>query len=188
MATVGMLLLAACAAPVTEDAGTLEPLHGQITPEMLVAPAARSNLDEIAALEATQGIWRSEGVIDGQTLVLVSEGDSVRIRLAGVAVPVGDECRADLARDSLRFIVGGQKPLSLDADLVDRTADVRPGYVETIDGEDISAAMLRLGLAEIDEATLDPDRADQYRAELESAQAEPAGIWAPDSCEPVAEG
>ena len=177
-------LLAACVpAPTEPDDGLLEPLHGTITPDMLVAPAAQNNAAEIAALEATQGVWRSEGIIDGQTLVLVSEGDSVRIRLAGITVPTGDECLASLAVDSLRFIVGGSRPLSLDANLGDATSDVRPGYVETIDGDDLGAVMLRLGLAEIDEAALDPERVDQYRAELEAAQSEPAGIWVDGTCD-----
>ena len=175
--------LAACESPATEDGGTLKPLHGQITPDMLVAPAAQNNASEIAALEATEGVWQSEGVIDTQTLVLVSDDMSVRIRLAGITTPTGDECLAGLALDTLRFIVGGRRPLALDANLEGRTSDVRPGYVETIDGDDLGAVMIRLGLAEIDTATIDDDHRAGYDAELEAAQDEQVGVWAEGACD-----
>lgn len=181
-ASVALPLLASCVAPATEDTSVLEPLHGAITTDMLVAPEAQSSGDAIAALEGLEGVWTSQGIIDGQTLVLVSVGDSVRVRLAGIATPTGDECLAGLAVDSLRFIVGGSRQLGLDADLDGSSSEVRPGYVTTIDGDDLGAVMLRLGLAELDQVTLDEDHRAGYEAELATAQDDGAGIWNDDAC------
>lgn len=181
-ASLALPLLAACVAPGTEDTSVLEPLHGPITPDMLVAPESQSNRDAIAALEDLEGVWTSQGVIDGQTLVLVSDGDSVRVRLAGITTPTGEDCLAGLAVDSLRFIVGGSRQLALDADLDGSSSEVRPGYVTTIDGDDLGGVLLRLGLAELDASTLDEAHRAGYEAELETAQNEGAGIWDPDAC------
>lgn len=181
-ASLALALLAACVAPATEDTSALEPLHGPITSDMLVAPEVQSNSDAIAALEALEGVWTSQGIIDGQTLVLVSDGESVRVRLAGITTPTGEECLAGLAVDSLRFIVGGSRQLSLDADLDGSSSEVRPGYVTTIDGDDLGEVMLRLGLAELDESTLDEAHRELYEAELQTAQNDGAGIWDDNAC------
>ncbi len=175
-------LLDSCAAAVPEDTSVLEPLHGEITPDMLVAPEMQSNRDAITELEALAGVWTSQGIIDGQTLVLVSEGDSVRIRLAGITAPTGEECLAGLALDSLRFIVGGSRQLSLDADLGGSSNEVRPGYVTTIDGDDLGGVLLRLGLADLDATTLDEAHRDVYEAEIQTAQDDDAGIWDDNAC------
>lgn len=179
---IALPLLGSCAAAVAEDTSELEPLHGTITPDMLVAPATQGNGDALAELEALAGVWTSQGIIDGQTLVLVSEGDSVRVRLAGVTAPTGDDCLAGLALDSLRFIVGGSRQLSLDADLEGSSNEVRPGYITTIDGDDLGGVMLRLGLAELDESTLDEAHRSVYEGELQIAQDDGAGIWNDAAC------
>ncbi|MEO6653308.1 MAG: hypothetical protein ABIP17_11695 [Ilumatobacteraceae bacterium] len=181
-ASVALALLASCAAPASEDTSLLEPLHGPISSDMLVAPEAQSNRDDIAALEALEGVWTSQGIIDGQTLVLVSVGASVRVRLAGITTPTGDECLAPLAVDSLRFIVGGSRQLGLDADLEGPSSEVRPGYVTTIDGDDLGEVMLRLGLATLDQSTLDETHRAGYEAEMTAAQNDGVGIWDDTAC------
>lgn len=181
-ALAAYVVLTACAAAVTEDTSELEPLHGPITPGMLIAPDEQGNGDAMADIEALEGVWTYSGIVDGQTMVLVSDGDSVRVRLAGIATPTGEACLAGLALDSLRFIVGGSRQLSLDADLTRSSNEIQPGYVTTIDGDDLGAVMLRLGLAELEPVTLDDAHRTGYEAELQTAKDAGAGLWAPGAC------
>lgn len=116
-------------------------------------------------------------MLDGRTLELFRGLERVTATLAGISVPVGDECRAQLATDSLAFITGGNRPVDVSppSPVGDRIDDA---VVRNAEGDDVALVMISLGLARV-ALTGVPDPA-AYEAAEAAAQAERLNIWSDD--------
>lgn len=180
-------LLAACGPSAPSERATLEPLHGTIDPAVLEAPppTAPAGVDRPGGTDGGTDVeWRADGVIDGQTLRISSTDGDATVRLAGIEVPTGDDCLSELATDSLRFVVGGGRPLVVQAEIdTGSNPTTRPGHVETLEGDDLGIVMLTLGLARLDPTTIDDDRRAAYTEAQAAARSGEVGIWDPDACE-----
>jgi endonuclease YncB( thermonuclease family) len=92
---------------------------------------------------------------------------------------------SDQATNALRFMAGG-KELKLVPDVSDADAEGQKlRYVEQLDGVDLGATMLDLGLAVAEPDEPDIARGGQYAQRMVDAQAAAAGMWAPDACPPA---
>jgi endonuclease YncB( thermonuclease family) len=171
---VSVCLAAACG--VTDDdpeLTRLESLHGTIDPEVLAAPVAIP----VAPSESfiAVGQWRVAEVVDGRTLVVYRGLERATAEIGGILVPVDDACMADQATDSLTFITGGGRavtvrPPSPRSDRIDNAT------ILTADGDDVAESLLSLGLARIDDDSPPPAHAD---AEA-TARQEGVGLWSDD--------
>jgi len=135
-------------------------------------------------LVATAG-WTLVDVIDGDTLDVTSavEGQR-RIDMIGINAPEPGECLADEATNALRFLAA-DKELKLVPDQTEANAEgnnVR--FVEQLDGVDLGAKMIELGLAIAQPVEPDISRGGAYAQAMVDAQAAAVGMWAPDACPP----
>lgn len=171
------MTLAGCALPESAAGNddVLEPLHGAIDPDVLtrrVEPAA-------AALPVASGEgarWRVANAIDGRTLELYQGLDRATATLAGIDVPVDDECLAQRSTDSLAFITGGGRSFEVTPPTA-RNGRIDDATILGDDGEDLAAVMLSLGLARAAGGGPDPSA----YAEVEADARESAlGIWSND--------
>ncbi|MFW2335191.1 thermonuclease family protein, partial [Ilumatobacter sp.] len=172
---LAVCLTAACG--VTDDdpeRTRLAPLHGTIDPDVLAAPVAIP----VAVPESSVAVgqWRVAEVVDGRTLLVYRGLERATAVLGGISVPVDDECMAGRAVDSLTFITGGGRAVSIrpPTPRQDRIDDAR---ILTADGEDVAASLLSLGLARIDGESVPPD--DYVEAE-QTARQQAVGVWSGD--------
>ena len=120
-------------------------------------------------------------VIDGDTLVVEREaGEDERVRVLGIDAPEvaregepGERCAAEATALTEELTAGGDvtiipDPSQAETDRYGRTL----AYVE-VDGEDVGAALLEAGLAEVYRAAPDIDRYAAYE-ELEAQAPDPA--------------
>ena len=136
-------------------------------------------------LVATAG-WTLVDVIDGDTLDVTSavEGQR-RIDLIGINAPEPGECLADEATNALRFLAA-DKELKLVPDQTEANAEgnnVR--FVEQLDGVDLGAKMIELGLAIAQPVEPDISRGGVYAQTMVDAQTAAVGMWAPNACPPA---
>jgi endonuclease YncB( thermonuclease family) len=130
--------------------------------------------------------WTLVDVIDGDTLDVVSpEGAQLRVQLIGINAPEPGACMSEQATNALRFMAGG-KELKLVPDISDADAEGQKlRYVEQLDGVDLGATMIDLGLAVAEPVEPDIGRGGHYAQEMLNAQTAAAGMWAPDACPPA---
>jgi endonuclease YncB( thermonuclease family) len=176
---VGAGVLAACLATACGATGSgpertrLAPLHGTIDPEALAAPVAIP----VAAPEpaVVVGQWRVAEVVDGSTLVVYRGLERVTAVLGGIVVPVDDDCMSARATDSLAFITGGGRAVTIvpPAPRADRIDDAE---IHTADGEDVAESLLLLGLARVDDSA----PRDVYVEAQETARQQAVGVWSDD--------
>lgn len=125
-----------------------------------------------APVRAAAIAMRCERVVDGDTMVLRQGGDRVMVRLAHIDAPEADQPGGRDATAALRRLAQGQV---VELTLVDRDRYGRLVAVVSVDGRDLSVAMLELGHAWQFHAHDD----DPGRAELEhAARTAGRGIWA----------
>ena len=167
------LLLAGCALPEAADRDVLEPMHGPVDPEALTRRA------EPVALAPPPGEgarWRVANAIDGRTLEMYQGLDRATATLAGIEVPVGDDCLAERATDSLAFITGGGRTFEVTPpDAV--TGRIDDATVMGDDDGDLALVMLSLGLAQATDRGPDPEA---YRVVEQDARDAALGIWSSD--------
>lgn len=167
--------LAGCTLPeAAGDDDVLEPLHGTIHPDVLTRPAEPPAA--LVTVTADSAQWRVANVIDGRTLELYQGLDRATATLAGIEVPTGDECLAQLATDSLAFITGGGRSFEV------TPANARNGRIDgaTIlndDADDLAVVMLSLGLARTSGDAPDPS---SYAETERTAREARLGIWSDD--------
>lgn len=130
--------------------------------------------------------WTLVDVIDGDTLDVTSavEGQR-RIDMIGINAPEPGECMADEATNALRFMAS-DKELRLVPDQTEANAEgnnVR--FVEQLDGVDLGAKMIELGLAVAQPVEPDISRGGEYAQAMVDAQTAAVGVWAPDACPPA---
>lgn len=175
-AVLSACLTAACGvSDARADRSRLDPLHGPIDPETLTAPAAAP----VAPAEEVQpvGEWRVSNVIDGRTIELYRGLERATASLGGIAVPVDDECLAQLAADSLTFITGGGRQVVVSPPTA-RQNRILDATILTADGDDVTEAMLSLGLARVDDDAGTPRSSfEEFEAE---ARRQSLGIWSDD--------
>lgn len=153
---------------------TLDPLHRPVGTEVLTQRAAIA--EPAAEPAAPTDPWRVSNVLDGRTIEIYRGLERVTATIGGIVVPVDDECRAQVAADSLSFITGGGRPVQVTPS-VPRQNRILDATVLTADGEDVGEAMLSLGLARVDPAA--PTRSDYDDAE-DAARRSGVGIWSDD--------
>jgi endonuclease YncB( thermonuclease family) len=130
--------------------------------------------------------WTLVDVVDGDTLDVVSpEGAQLRVQLIGINAPEPGACMSEQATNALRFMAGG-KELKLVPDTSDTDAEGQKlRYVEQLDGVDLGATMIDLGLAVAEPVEPDIARGGRYAQQMLDAQAAAAGMWAPGACPPA---
>jgi endonuclease YncB( thermonuclease family) len=104
--------------------------------------------------------------------------------MIGINAPEPGECLADEATNALRFLAA-DKELKLVPDQTEANAEgnnVR--FVEQLDGVDLGAKMIELGLAIAQPVEPDISRGGAYAQAMVDAQAAAVGMWAPDACPP----
>ena len=172
--TLGAVALGGCALPETDDE-VLDPMHGTIDPEMLTRraePAAAV----LPSPSDDSGQWRVASVIDGRTLEMYQGLERAQATLAGIEVPVGDECLAQQATDSLAYITGGGRSFDV-TPATARNGRIDDATVLGPDGDDLAEVMLSLGLAR---ATGVGPTADAYLDAEQAARTGDVGIWGDD--------
>ena len=172
--TLGAAALCGCALPEAGDDEALDPLHGTIDPEVLTpraepAAAAMPPPDDL-------GQWRVASVIDGRTLEVYHGLERAQATLGGIEVPVGDECLADRATDSLAYITGGGRSFDV-SPATAQNGRIDDATVLGPDGDDLAEVMISLGLAR---ATGVGPAADAYRDAEQAARSAGIGIWGDD--------
>ncbi|MGC8602441.1 MAG: thermonuclease family protein [Desulfomonilaceae bacterium] len=120
--------------------------------------------------EAGERLWRVTQVVDGRTLKLRGSGKIIEVRLVGLNVPVSQDIPA---RDFLTKTLN-DKWVKVKIER-DSQNNLKEGFVY-ISGEDVTARMIRLGLATIvrDEKSFDVRPYIELEQEAENAK---RGLW-----------
>lgn len=126
--------------------------------------------------------WSVSSVTDGDTLWVTRGSQTREVRLVGVNTPERGECLADRATRALKTLVqDGPLRLVRDVSDVDRYGrSLR--YVETADGTDVGAELVRRGLALARRYPPDVARAARYERLQRSARRAERGLWSPTAC------
>ena len=177
---VGLLAVVAvtggCSLPAA-DAGGSTPSTFAVRVTM-PSPLETTTLPEEEADPAVEVL----GVIDGDTIRVLGPAGEARVRLIGIDAPERDACFFEEATDGMRlFSRVDTVRLVRDRSEVDRF-DRLLRYVETTDGVDVGAELVRAGFARA--ISYEPDTArDAIYAELEAeARFEGRGLWADGVC------
>lgn len=142
------------------------------TTPITVAPAA-----EVSVLSVT----------DGDTLRVLIEGRNEPLRLIGINAPEADECLAAAAATRLgELMVGG--PIRLESDVSERDQYGRLLRYVFVGELFVNEALVREGLALAHRYAPDIARAPELEAAQAAAEADQAGMWAPDACGAAATG
>jgi len=177
VATVA-LSLSACtgqSSETTVTSGVAPPGGESSTTTGLGSPVDRTTVVTILDPPGTDAMV--ERVVDGDSLLVLVEGEPDEIRLIGINAPEFDECGADEARITL-----GEAQLFESVTLVGDRRDQfgrRLAYLFA-GGEDVGLGLVGGGRA-IATSTDHPGRDDYITAEGQ-ARAEGFGLWAPAAC------
>ncbi len=120
--------------------------------------------------ESGQPLWRVTQIVDGTTLTLRGSGKIIDVKLVGLSVPQSQEASAKefltktLNDKWVRIKLEKEDPNGL-----------KKGFVY-ISGEDVSARMIRLGLASIDRDEKSFDIRPYIELEQEAEKAK-RGLW-----------
>jgi endonuclease YncB( thermonuclease family) len=120
--------------------------------------------------ESGQPLWRVTQIVDGTTLTLRGSGKIIDVKLVGLSVPQSQEAGAKefltktLNDKWVRIKLEKEDPSGL-----------KKGFVY-ISGEDVSARMIRLGLASIDRDEKSFDIRPYIELEQEAEKAK-RGLW-----------
>ena len=121
-------------------------------------------------------------VVDGDTIIVLLNGEETRVRLIGINAPESDECLAEEAGRRLEELLAGEVRLETDEEETDRFGRML-AYIwagEILVNERLAAEGLALARAyqpNVSRQTvLDEAAADARRGGV--------GMWAPDACGP----
>ncbi len=127
-------------------------------------------------------------VTDGDTLAVELPGGRAVVRLIGVNTPEAGECFADAATAALeRLVEDGPVRLVRDESDTDQF-DRLLRFVETPEGIDVGAELVRGGFAVSRRYEPDIARNDEYDRLQAEAQQASRGLWASDACGAPAAG
>jgi micrococcal nuclease len=120
-------------------------------------------------------------VVDGDTLLVVVDGEEESVRLIGINAPERGECLFEEASVALsEAVTGGFVGLTMDE--TDRDEFGRLLRYVSVMGEDVGKRLVREGLAVARRYAPDISRADDYAATEKEAMAAGRGLWAEDPC------
>jgi endonuclease YncB( thermonuclease family) len=126
--------------------------------------------------------WNVVEVLDGTTIRVDGVGGSAEVRLLGVRLPTNLECLADLAVNGLRFFTSDvEVRLVSEQNLVDAAGRLLR-HVDTVDGIDVAAEMIRAGFLTVADPQNAIARSAAYFALEETARAQQRGQWADEVC------
>ncbi|MGC8658916.1 MAG: thermonuclease family protein [Desulfomonilaceae bacterium] len=120
--------------------------------------------------EGDQPLWRVTQIMDGRTLKLRGSGKIIDVRLIGLNVPASEDAAA---RDFLTQTLN-DKWVRIKVERDNKTVP-KEGFVY-LSGEDITARMIRLGLATIAREEKDFDVRPYIELEQEAQKAK-RGLW-----------
>ena len=123
-------------------------------------------------------------IVDGDTLDVDGPRGRWRVRLIGINTPEKGECFAQQATEGLRSLTHGEIVLVSDVSDEDQYGR-KLRYLETADGVDVGAEMVRNGLAISRRYEPDTARSSVYERAQTKAEAAGVGLWAADVCGPV---
>ncbi|MDC7122671.1 excalibur calcium-binding domain-containing protein [Cellulomonas fimi] len=115
--------------------------------------------------------------MDGDTFEAKRGGDEIRVRLAGVVAPDGDECLADESADALSELLGEDTKVRLE--VVDGSAAESQEVVARVfvEDEDVAAALVGRGLARVDPEVADEEYRTILLDALERSRADEEGAF-----------
>ena len=120
--------------------------------------------------ESGQPLWMVTQIVDGTTLTLRGSGKIIDIKLAGLNVPQSQEANA---KEFLTKTLNDKwVRIKLEKEV---PSAVKEGFVY-ISGEDVSARMIRLGLANIDRDEKSFDIRPYIELEQEAEKSK-RGLW-----------
>ena len=120
--------------------------------------------------ESGQPLWRVTQIVDGTTLTLRGSGKIIDIKLVGLNVPQSQEANA---KDFLTKTLNDKwVRIKLEKEV---PSGLKEGFVY-ISGEDLSARMIRLGLANIDRDEKSFDIRPYIELEQEAEKSK-RGLW-----------
>jgi endonuclease YncB( thermonuclease family) len=126
--------------------------------------------------------WNVVEVLDGTTIRVDGVGGSAEVRLLGVRLPTNLECLADLAVNGLRFFTSDvEVRLVSEQNLVDAAGRLLR-HVDTVDGIDVAAEMIRAGFLTVADPQNAIARSAAYLSLEETARAQQRGRWADEVC------
>lgn len=126
--------------------------------------------------------WTVVEVIDGSTLRVDGLGTVESVRLSGVEPPVAGDCFYDQAVDGLRFFTNdAEVQLVSDGNRVHLDGRIMR-HIDTTDGVDIAAEMIRAGFLVAAPETADESRRSLYEALGNAAHSEARGRFAAEAC------
>lgn len=136
--------------------------------------------------EPAPAIWSLKRVIDGDTFVVMNNGEEQIVELCGMDAPELEEAHGQAAKQNLASLVG-LRSNEVGIVVVDRTAEghmLAEGWVFNVplQGEaHLNSQMLREGMAVVDEGSLSkcPNKTI-YPPAVDQAREEGLGIWQPD--------
>lgn len=132
--------------------------------------------------DPTRATWTVREVVDGDTLRVDGPDGEARVRLIGVNAPERDECFHGEATEILQELVGDREVVLVrDVSDTDRFGRLLR-FVETTDGADVGADLVRAGAARSQRYEPDVSRNDRYDELQTAARAAGSGLWAPDAC------
>lgn len=166
------------------------------TPEL---PAAASTPElSPTAVESTPSdvestpsdLVRVAGIIDGDTIDVLLDGERTRVRIIGIDTPERGECGYQRAASAMQSLVQS-RDVRLEADATQLDSDIYDRllrHVFTADGVNVAEELIAVGLGL--EYTYDKPYAyqDAYLAAQEAAQLEGLGLWAETCPTPLALG
>ena len=155
----------------------------------LAACTSDGDSSHVSSAGPAEGYWRATEVVDGDTLHVVGPDGELTVRVLGINTPESGECFSDEATDALDDLVDGVD-LILVTDQTDLDQFERSlRYVETADGIDVGAELVRGGYAISRRYEPDVARDARYSELQDAAQRDRVGLWASDACgDPVVEG
>lgn len=152
------------------------------TAPTIKAPSATTGSDLGTVLERVPVL----SVTDGDTLRVLMNGESQRLRLIGINAPEGGECLAVEATSRLAELMGDD-PVRLESDVSDRDQFGRLlRYVHAGDVF-VNEALVREGLALARRYEPDTARSDELEAAQAAAESDGVGMWDPAACGTAAE-
>lgn len=170
----------------TADAPDAEPAPTTTTTTVPTTsdPAVSTTLaaPPVSTAPEEEGRTQVVRVVDGDTIVVLWDGEETRVRLIGINAPESDECLAEEAGRRLEELLAGEVRLETDEEEKDRFGRML-AYIwagEILVNERLAAEGLALARAYQPNVSR---QADLDAAAAGARQGE-VGMWAPDACGP----
>ncbi|OFW60658.1 MAG: hypothetical protein A2133_05815 [Actinobacteria bacterium RBG_16_64_13] len=168
--------------------GSLSTSSTAITPTLTASSTTRLPSTTIATVIATTAVAVGEGrvtkVIDGDTVVVFSDGAEEEVRLIGIDAPETGEAFSADATEGLTKLVGGTNVrLELDVETHDQY-DRRLAYI-WVGQTMVNAELLWRGLATVYTVPPNVKYVERFQAAQDEAQAAQLGMWGEPTDSPL---